>query len=63
MRASTFLAPLFFAATSLAQGVDEGIAPSSGPPDGCESTVEGNFTIGTLKIEHHSKRETAQQVS
>ncbi|KAF1847062.1 uncharacterized protein K460DRAFT_363170 [Cucurbitaria berberidis CBS 394.84] len=64
MRSSGFLAPLFLAASSLAQGVQEGIAPSSGPPEGCETTAQGNFTIGTLKIgSHHAKRETAQQAA
>lgn len=63
MRASSFIAPLFFAATSLAQGVEEGIAPSSSAPDGCDTTVDGNFTIGTLKIASQTKRETAQEVS
>ncbi|CAO2655291.1 Nn.00g103550.m01.CDS01 [Neocucurbitaria sp. VM-36] len=63
MRASSFLAPLFFAATSLAQGVEEGIAPSESAPDGCETTAQGNFTIGTLKIESKAKRETAQEAA
>lgn len=63
MRTSAVLAPLFFAATSLAQAVEEGIAPSSPPPSGCQSNANGNFTIGTLKVGHHnSKRESAVEV-
>lgn len=63
MRASSFLAPLFFAASSLAQAVPEGIAPSSPAPDGCEETVEGKFTIGVENFfSAKSKRETAQEV-
>ncbi|KAH7371035.1 hypothetical protein BKA66DRAFT_192558 [Pyrenochaeta sp. MPI-SDFR-AT-0127] len=64
MRISSFVAPLFFAATSLAQAVEEGIAPSSGPPDGCQTTVDGTFEIGTLEnptLKH--KRETAQEAA
>jgi hypothetical protein len=62
MRATSFLAPLFFAATTLAQAVEEGIAPSSPPPEGCKTTIDGNFTIGVLNGFHSSKRETAEQV-
>jgi hypothetical protein len=63
MRASGFLAPLFFAASSLAQAVPEGIEPSSPAPAGCETTVKGNFTIGVENFfSAKSKRETAQQV-
>ncbi|KAJ4372796.1 hypothetical protein N0V86_008162 [Didymella sp. IMI 355093] len=64
MRASGFLAPLFFAASSLAQAVPEGIEPSSPAPAGCETTVKGNFTIGVENFfSAKSKRETAQQAS
>ncbi|OAL46598.1 hypothetical protein IQ07DRAFT_590708 [Pyrenochaeta sp. DS3sAY3a] len=63
MRASSFFAPLFLAATVAAQAVEEGIAPDTPPPAGCETNVDGNFTIGTLKIEHKSKRETAQEAA
>lgn len=64
MRASSFLAPLFFTASSLAQGVEEGIAPSSSAPSGCETTVEGNFTIGVENLSAVKfKRETAEEVS
>ncbi len=49
MRASDFLGPLLFAAASLAQAVPEGIAPSSAPPNGCQTTVSGSFQIGTLE--------------
>jgi hypothetical protein len=63
MRTSTILAPLFLAATSIAQGVEEGIAPSQGPPSGCEPNANGNFTIGTLKVHHATeKRESASEV-
>jgi hypothetical protein len=63
MRASSFFAPLFFAASSLAQAVPEGIEPSSPAPDGCETTVEGKFTIGVENFfSAKSKRETAQEV-
>jgi hypothetical protein len=63
MRTSTILAPLFLAATSIAQGVEEGIAPSQGPPPDCEPNANGNFTIGTLKVHHASKkRESAVEV-
>ncbi|KAI8931927.1 hypothetical protein NX059_010828 [Plenodomus lindquistii] len=63
MRVAGFLAPLLFAATSVAQAVEEGIAPSSGPPDGCETTVEGSFMIGTLENPSLRKRETAQEAA
>ncbi|KAF2851403.1 hypothetical protein T440DRAFT_63054 [Plenodomus tracheiphilus IPT5] len=63
MRVAGFLAPLLFAATSVAQAVEEGIAPSSGPPSGCETTVEGKFMIGTLENPTLRKRETAQQAA
>ncbi|KAF3039631.1 hypothetical protein E8E11_006060 [Didymella keratinophila] len=64
MRASSFLAPLFFAASSLAQAVPEGIKPSSPAPDGCETTVDGKFTIGVENFfSAKSKRETAQEAS
>jgi hypothetical protein len=63
MRASSFFAPLFFAASSLAQAVEEGIEPSSPAPKGCKTTVKGNFTIGVENFfSARSKRETAQQV-
>lgn len=63
MRASSFIAPLFFAASSLAQAVPEGIEPSSPAPDGCETTVKGKFTIGVENFfSARSKRETAQEV-
>ncbi|KAH9877956.1 hypothetical protein J1614_003173 [Plenodomus biglobosus] len=63
MRVAGFLAPLLFAATSLAQAVEEGIAPSSPPPDGCETTVDGSFMIGTLENPSLRKRETAQEAA
>ncbi|XPS70081.1 tRNA pseudouridine(32) synthase [Ascochyta lentis] len=64
MRASSFLAPLFFAASSLAQAVEEGIEPSSSAPAGCKTTVEGNFTIGVENFfAARSKRETAQEAA
>ncbi|KAF2024789.1 hypothetical protein EK21DRAFT_50571, partial [Setomelanomma holmii] len=48
--------------TVSAQAVEDGIAPSSPPPSGCELNASGNFTIGTLKFGHSSKskRESAQ---
>ncbi|KAJ4347720.1 hypothetical protein N0V95_005174 [Ascochyta clinopodiicola] len=64
MRASSFFAPLFFAASSLAQGVEEGIEPSSSAPAGCKTTVKGNFTIGVENFfSARSKRETAQEAA
>lgn len=65
MRSSDILAPLFFAASTLAQGPPEGIAPSSQPPAGCEPNSNGNFTIGTLKLANSKvqKRESAVEVS
>ncbi|CAN9290915.1 unnamed protein product [Alternaria alternata] len=63
MRASTIIAPLFFAATSLAQAVEEGIAPDAPAPEGCLTTVETPFRIGTLENPDLSKRETAQEAS
>jgi hypothetical protein len=62
MRTSQFLAPLFFAATSVAQAVEEGIAPDAAVPEGCRTTVEGKFTIGTLENPALNRRETAQEV-
>ncbi|OAL05491.1 hypothetical protein IQ06DRAFT_210557 [Phaeosphaeriaceae sp. SRC1lsM3a] len=63
MRSTSFLGPLFFAATSLAQAVPVGISPSSPPPSGCESNAISNFTIGTLKFGHKSKRESAVEAA
>ncbi|KAH6641998.1 hypothetical protein C7974DRAFT_93435 [Boeremia exigua] len=64
MRTSSILAPLFFAASSLAQAVEEGIEPSTPAPAGCLRTVEGNFTIGVENFfAPRSKRETAQQAA
>lgn len=63
MRASSLLAPLLLAASCMAQGVEEGIEPSSPAPAGCETTVKGNFTIGVENFfAPRPKRETAQQV-
>jgi hypothetical protein len=62
MRTSTVFAPLLFAASGLAQAVQEGIAPSASPPSGCQLNAVGNFTIGVLKVGHHSKRESAVEV-
>jgi hypothetical protein len=62
MRTSQFLAPLFFAATSIAQAVEEGVAPDAAVPEGCRTTVEGKFTIGTLENPALNRRETAQEV-
>lgn len=59
MRTTTLLAPLFFAATTLAQGVAEGIAPDSSAPEGCKTTVSGKFMIGTLENPSLNKRESA----
>lgn len=62
MRASSLLAPLFFAATALTQAVEEGIEPASSAPEGCRRTIEGAFEIGTLENPALKKRETAQEV-
>ncbi|KAF2731145.1 hypothetical protein EJ04DRAFT_16595 [Polyplosphaeria fusca] len=65
MKTSAFLLSLFLAATSHASEVPEGIEPSEGPPDGCERTVNGNFTIGSAVLDPTSKlrRETAVEAS
>jgi len=65
MRSSDILAPLFFVASTLAQGPPEGIAPSSQPPAGCEPNSNGNFTIGTLKLANSKvqKRESAVEAA
>ncbi|KAG9200560.1 hypothetical protein G6514_006902 [Epicoccum nigrum] len=64
MRTSTFLAPLLFAASSLAQGVEEGIEPSASAPAGCTRDVKGNFTIGVENFfAPKSKRESAQEAA
>lgn len=64
MRTSTLLAPLLYAASSLAQGVAEGIAPSASAPAGCSENVKGNFTIGVENFyAPKSKRESAQEVN
>lgn len=62
MRSTSFLGPIFFAATSLAQAVEVGIAPATPAPSGCEPNAIANFTIGTLKFGHKSKRESAVEV-
>ncbi|KAF2825698.1 hypothetical protein CC86DRAFT_406970 [Ophiobolus disseminans] len=62
MRLLVAAAPLFLAASTLAQGPPEGIAPSSAPPSGCELNASGNFTIGTLKV-GHKKRESAMEAA
>jgi len=63
MRMANLLAPLLFAAASVAQAVDEGIEPPSGPPSGCETTVKGSFSIGTLDNPSLRRRETAQEAA
>jgi hypothetical protein len=63
MRASTILGSLLYAATAFAQAVPEGIAPDESSPDGCEQTVEGNFTIGIAISVGVHKRESASEVS
>jgi hypothetical protein len=60
---TSILAPLFcLAATSLAQGPPEGVAPDAAAPEGCKTTVEGKFMIGTLDNPTLRRRETAQEV-
>ncbi|KAI4636961.1 hypothetical protein J4E93_010751 [Alternaria ventricosa] len=63
MRTSTIFAPLFLAATGLAQAVEEGIAPDASAPEGCKTTVETPFRIGTLENPSLRRRETAQEAS
>lgn len=63
MRTSTIFAPLFLAATGLAQAVEEGIAPDASAPEGCKTTVETPFRIGTLENPTLNRRETAQEAS
>ncbi|EUC27985.1 hypothetical protein COCCADRAFT_110326 [Bipolaris zeicola 26-R-13] len=63
MRASALFAPILLAATALGQAVEEGIAPDSPAPNGCETTVDTPFKIGTLENPSLRKRETAQQAS
>jgi hypothetical protein len=62
MRTSTIFAPLFLAATTLAQAVEEGIAPDAPAPEGCQTTVDTPFRIGTLENPTLKRRETAQEV-
>ena len=63
MHAFTLVAPFIFAASSLAQAVEEGVAPNEDIPQGCETTVRGNFTIGVQNFfAAAAKRETAQEV-
>jgi hypothetical protein len=63
MHAFTFIAPFLFIASSLAQAVEEGVAPDSDIPQGCEASVQGNFTIGVQNFfAAAAKRETAQEV-
>ncbi|KAF2112860.1 hypothetical protein BDV96DRAFT_145376 [Lophiotrema nucula] len=62
MRAfSSILLALSLAATSCAGGVPEGIAPSEPSPEGCEKTVDGNFTIGILYVPVKGKRATFEE--
>ncbi|KAI2484539.1 hypothetical protein Ptr902_03479 [Pyrenophora tritici-repentis] len=63
MRTSTLFAPLFLAATTLSQAVPEGISPDSPAPEGCKTTIETPFRIGTLENPSLDKRETAQEAS
>ncbi|KAF1834711.1 hypothetical protein BDW02DRAFT_639155 [Decorospora gaudefroyi] len=63
MRTSTFLAPLFLAATSLAQGPPEGVEPKASAPEGCKRTVDGTFVLGTLENPSLRRRETAQEAT
>lgn len=51
-----------FAANGSAQAVPEGIAPEEGPPEGCETSVDGNFTIGIALLAKRHRRESAQEV-
>jgi hypothetical protein len=63
MHAFSLVVPFLFIASSLAQGVEEGVAPDESIPQGCETTVRGNFTIGVQNFfSAAAKRETAQEV-
>ncbi|KAF2652195.1 hypothetical protein K491DRAFT_605324 [Lophiostoma macrostomum CBS 122681] len=63
MRAATIiLTALALVAPSLADDVPEGIAPPGGSPDGCEQSVDGNFTIGISKTGSSKlRRETGSE--
>lgn len=62
MRTSALLTTLFLAATTLAQAVEEGIAPGAHIPMGCRTSIDGPFRIGTLENPALRKRESAQEV-
>jgi hypothetical protein len=59
---SILLATLSCAATTFAQAVPEGIAPDEASPEGCEQTVDGNFTINIAVPVSRHKRESATEV-
>ncbi|KAF2838484.1 hypothetical protein M501DRAFT_974929 [Patellaria atrata CBS 101060] len=50
MRLSIALSGLAFATAVLCQAVEEGIAPDSPPPAGCETDFDGSFTLNVLLI-------------
>ena len=54
--ASILAAALSLAATTSAQAVPVGIAPSSPPPEGCSESPEGNFTIGYVPVDQVAKK-------
>ena len=45
MRLLVAIASLLLAASSAAQSVPVGVAPSASAPPGCKSSYDGNFTI------------------
>ncbi|KAF2490823.1 hypothetical protein BU16DRAFT_530430 [Lophium mytilinum] len=60
MRVSTILAGLGLAASVVAQGVSEGIAPTAAAPAGCKPTFAGKFTINVQDLSFGVKEASSQ---
>lgn len=58
----TWAIAAFASMTAVAQAVPEGIAPEGGPPEGCRTSVDGEFTIGIGVMGRRGRRETATEV-